>query len=381
MILSVGIGMTVLLFFFKDLAKKYLTIKNWLYIFKNKLNVLTKLMKITIKEVAKKAGVSTATVSLVLHNKRRISDETRKKVLKAVQELNYHPSQAARGLVLKQTGNIGFILTEDHFLRTEPFYTKIFLGTEFETRNSNYFVLLSTIPTVFTDEEPLPRFVEQQNVDGLIIAGKVPLKFVEKISTLNLPVIFVDYYPPKGDLSAVLIDNIKGGLLATQHLIDLGHQKIAFIGGDIEHPSINERLIGYKLALEKNGLEFNADLVVTGEKSTSKENGFNAVCALFERGVSFTALFACNDAMAIGAMECLKKRGINIPQQINVVGFDDIESDIFQDPPLTTIAVPKFDMGIEAMKLMRDLLDKNIRKNKKILVPVELVVRESTAKL
>jgi len=338
-------------------------------------------MKITIKEVAEKAGVSTATVSLVLHNKRRISEETRKKVLKAVRELNYHPSQVARGLVLKQTGNIGFVLTEDHFLRSEPFYTKIFLGTEFETRNYNYFVLLSTIPTEFSDEEPLPRFIVQQNIDGLIVAGKVPLKFVEKISSLNLPIIFIDYYPPKGDYSAVLIDNIHGGLLATQHLIDLGHEKIAFIGGDIEHPSINERLIGYKMALEKYGIQFNADLVVTGEKSTSKENGFNAICVLMERGVEFTAIFACNDAMAIGAMECLKKRDIKIPKQVSVVGFDDIESDIFQDPPLTTVAVPKFDLGIEAMKLMRDLLNKNIRKNKKILVPVELVVRQSTARL
>ncbi len=338
-------------------------------------------MKITIKEVAKRAGVSTATVSLVLHNKKRISDETRKKVLKAVQDLDYHPSQAARGLVLKQTGNIGFILTEDHFLRTEPFYTKIFLGTEFETRNSNYYILLSTIPAEFSENEPLPRFIVQQNIDGLIIAGKVPRIFVEKISDLNIPVVFVDYYPSKGDFSAVLIDNIQGGLLATEHLIELGHERIAFIGGDIEHPSINERLIGYKLALEKNGLQVNADLVVTGEKTTSKENGFNAVCDLLERGVNFTAVFACNDAMAIGAMECLKKRGIRIPQQISVVGFDDIESDIFQEPPLTTIAVPKFDLGIEAMKLMRDLLDKNIRKNKKILVPVKLVVRQSTARL
>ena len=338
-------------------------------------------MKITIRDVAQKAGVSTATVSLVLHNKRRISEETRRRVLKAVQELNYHPSQMARGLVMKQTGNIGFVLTEDHFLRTEPFYTKIFLGTEFETHDSNYFILLSTIPTRFSDDEPLPRFVTQQNVDGVIIAGKVPLKFIEKIDKYNLPLIFVDYYPPKGDYSAVLIDNIQGGMMATKHLIDLGHKKIAFIGGDIEHPSVNERLIGYKMALEKSGLEYDANLVITGESSPTRENGYNAVCSLMKRGVRFSALFACNDAMAIGAMECLKKQGFKIPENVSVVGFDDIESDIFQEPPLTTVAVPKFDMGIEAMRLMRDILNKKVRTNKKVLVPVELVVRKSTAKI
>ncbi|MHB2155218.1 LacI family DNA-binding transcriptional regulator [Calditrichota bacterium GD2] len=338
-------------------------------------------MKITIHDVARRAGVSTATVSLVLHNKRKISEETRKRVLKAIQELNYHPSQVARGLVLKQTGNIGFVLTEDHFLRTEPFYTRIFLGTEFEARDSNYFVLLSTIPNDFFDDTPLPRFVMQQNVDGIIIAGKVPLKFLDRLSSYNFPLVFVDYYPPRGTYSAVLIDNIRGGMIATDHLIELGHQKIAFIGGDLQHPSISERYLGYKLALEKHSLAYDADLVVTGEQSTSKENGYRAVCALLDKKTEFTALFACNDAMAMGAMECLKKRGIKIPEQVSIVGFDDIEQDAFLDPPLTTIAVPKPELGIEAMKLIQDILNKNIRTNKKVLVPVELVVRKSTTRL
>ncbi len=336
-------------------------------------------MKVTIRDVAQKAGVSTATVSLVLHNHRRISEETRKRVLKAIRELNYHPSQLARGLVMQQTGNIGFVLTEDHFLRTEPFYTRIFLGTEFETRDSTYFVLLSTIPTDFDEDTPLPRFITQQNVDGVIIAGKVPQRFLEKVYRFNLPLIFIDYFPPKGDFSAVLIDNIQGGLDATEHLIQLGHRSIAFIGGDMDHPSIRERLFGCKLALEKNHIPYDPELVVAGNEPPTKENGYKAICNLLKKRTDFTALFACNDAMAIGAMECLKKRGFDIPGKISVVGFDDIESDVFQNPPLTTIAVPKFDMGIEAMRLMRDILAKKIQKHKKILVPVELIVRDSTA--
>ncbi len=338
-------------------------------------------MRVTIKDVARKAGVSTATVSLVLHDNRRISVETRKRVLKAIHELEYQPSQLARGLVMKQTGNIGFILTEDHFLRTEPFYTRIFLGTEFEARESSHFVLLTTIPTQFTEENSLPRFVTQQSVDGIIVAGKVPQLLVEKLNHYNMPFIFIDYYPPKGDYSAVLIDNILGGMVATEHLIKLGHKEIAFIGGDIEHPSINERYIGYKMALEKHGIRYRSELVITSEEATGKESGLHAVCSLLDRDIKFTALFACNDAMAIGAMECLRKRGLKIPDQVSVVGFDDIESDVFQDPPLTTIAVPKFDLGIEAMRLMREVLANKVRKNKKVLVPVELVLRKSTSPL
>ncbi len=336
-------------------------------------------MKVTIKDVAKKSGVSIATVSLVLHGNPRISSETRKRVLKAVEELDYQPSMLARGLVMRQTGNIGFVLTEDHFLRTEPFYTRIFLGTEFGARDSNHFVLLATIPTDFSESDFLPRFITQKNVDGLIIAGKVPDAFLEKVARYHLPTVFVDFYPAEGEHSAILMDNIRGGMLATEHLIQLGHRDIAFLAGDMAHPSIRERYLGYHSALQQHGISPNPELEIIDEKKTGKESGYHAVCTLLNKGVKFSALFACNDAMAIGAMECLKKQGFKIPEQISVVGFDDIESDAFQDPPLTTVSVPKYDMGIEAIKLVREMIEQNLKKNKKIIVPVELIVRKSTA--
>lgn len=336
-------------------------------------------MKVTIKDVAKKVGVSIATVSLVLHGNSRISPETRKKVLKAIEELGYRPSQLARGLVMRRTGNIGFVLTEDHFLRTEPFYTRIFLGAEFGARDSDFFILLATIPSRFSADDLMPRFILQENIDGLIVAGKVPKTFLERLEEYHLPVAFVDYYPAQGDASAVLIDNVDGAEQAVRHLIELGHRKIAFVGGDPEHPSIRDRYMGYRMALEKAGLPFVADLVITNEQATGKKSGYRAMCRLLEKNVEFTALFACNDAMAIGVMECLKKRGIKIPEQVSIVGFDDIETDAFLDPPLTTISVPKYDMGTEAMRLVQELMGGQSPKNKKILVPVKLVERNSTA--
>jgi len=332
----------------------------------------------TIKDVAKKANVSIATVSLVIHNHERITPETRSRVNKAIEELNYHPSRSARGLASKKTGNIGFIVTEDHFLRSEPFYTRIFLGTEFEARHDEYYILLTTIPSDYDVEDKLPRFILERNVDGVIIAGKIPGLLIESLKPYNIPLVFVDYYPPDENYPVVLIDNISGGMLATDHLIKLGHKKIAFIAGDIQHPSINERFIGYKNSLEKASIEFDRNLAVTDENYPARENGYYAVQRLVQSGVEFSAVFTCNDAMAIGVMQYLKEHGYKIPGDISLIGFDDVEADLSLDPPLSTISVPKIDMGAEVMKLMVSMLKNKVDKPKKVLVPVELVIRNST---
>jgi len=213
-------------------------------------------MAVTIKDVAKKANVSPATVSLVIHKHQRISSQTRSRVLKAIKELNYHPSRSARGLVSRQSGNIGFILRDDHFSRIEPFYTKIFLGTEFQARGDEYYILLTTVPADFKKGDQLPRFVLERNIEGVILAGKIPLTLIEALINSGIPLVFVDYYPPNGNYPVVMIDNIAGGIQATTHLIQCGHRRIAFIAGDIEHPSINERFQGYKMALEKARIDF-----------------------------------------------------------------------------------------------------------------------------
>ncbi|MBU1100076.1 MAG: LacI family transcriptional regulator [Bacteroidetes bacterium] len=338
-------------------------------------------MKITIKDVAKKAGVSTATVSLVITNNSRISQDTRKKVLKAIKDLDYTPSRSARGLVSKKTGNLGFILTDDHFLRTEPFYTRIFLGTEFAAHVHDFYILLTTLPNTFSIDDPLPRFVREKNVDGIIIAGKVPTTLIQKLEKYKIPLVFIDYVPPMGEFPIVLMDNISGGETATKHLIDLGHKNIAFLGGDVQHPSIADRLVGYKRMLEKHNITVSSKLISTGSPEPIKEEGYKAMKSLLSKNNNISAVFACNDAMALGAMQYLKDIGIDVPGKISIVGFDDIESNIFLNPPLTTIRVPKIDLGVEAVKLLSErITNKNIAR-KKVLVPVELIIRESTRKI
>lgn len=335
-------------------------------------------MKFTIKDVAKKAGVSIATVSLVVHGNGRISPETSKRVLKAIKDLDYHPSRSARGLVSKTTGNIGFILTDDHFLRTEPFYTRIFLGTEFYAHRNEYYVLLTTIPSNFSDSDPLPRFVLEQNIDGIIIAGKVPTSLIERLCDLNIPLVFVDYLPANRQCSTVQIDNINGGFTAVKHLIELGHEQIGFIAGDIKHPSISDRFTGYKNALEQNNISYSDKNYVIDEDYPNRANGYSAAQKLFEKNKKITALFAANDALAIGAMHFYKDNGLVIPDDISIIGFDDVEADLMINPPLSTIRVPKIELGTEAMQLMVNMLKNKNSMDKKILVPVELIVREST---
>ncbi|MFC2135415.1 LacI family DNA-binding transcriptional regulator [Bacteroidota bacterium] len=335
----------------------------------------------TIKDVARKANVSIATVSLVVNNSDRISSDTRKKVLKVIKELNYHPSRSARGLVSRKTGNIGFILTDDHFLRTEPFYTKIFLGTEFEAHINEYYILLTTVSKNFTKDDQLPRFVLERSVDGIIIAGKVPSLLVDSLYKQKLPVVFVDYVPSVGDYSTIMIDNIKGGSLATQHLIDLGHKKISFVAGDINHPSINDRFHGYKSALEKAGISVDNNYIITDEDYPARSNGYNAARKLFTNRPDTTAVFACNDAMAIGLMQYLKENNFKVPEDVSIIGFDDVEVDLPLNPLLTTIRVPKIEIGAEAVRLLVGLLKKKDSSPKKIFVPIELIVRNSTMKI
>ena len=331
----------------------------------------------TIKDVAKAAKVSIATVSLVIHNHERIPQKTKDRVLAAIEALNYHPSHSARGLVQRKSGNIGFILTEDHFLRTEPFYTHIFMGAEFEAHENELYILLTTINSNFNAQNKLPRFILERNVDGLIIAGKVSFEFVNEICQYNFPVVFVDYLPNTKRQFAVLPDNILGGELATNHLIESGHKNIAFIGGDIEHPSIRDRLNGFKNSMKKAGLKINNKIIDTIEDYPGRPNGYSAAERLFKNGSKFSAIFACNDAMAVGAMQYMKDNGIKIPEDCSIIGFDDVVADNAIEPELSTIRIPKMEMGIEAIKLMVQLLKNNSKESKKVLIPVELIKRQS----
>jgi LacI family transcriptional regulator len=188
--------------------------------------------KITIKDIARIAGVSVSTVSLVLSGGGYVSDATRKKVEQVIAKYNYHPRQSARRLRSNMTGNIGFIISDLHLFGNEHFYTRVLLGAELEARKRDYYILLNTIGQSFSPADDIPRFIKSRDVDGIIIAGGVPHALIEYVHELKFPYVLVDYQHPTIPSNLVQIENYGGAYNAVKHLIDLGYRRI--------HPSRND---------------------------------------------------------------------------------------------------------------------------------------------
>lgn len=340
--------------------------------------------KSTIKDVAAEANVSISTVSLVMNDKGNVSSDTRSRVLQTAQRLGYIPTQAARRLASRRTGNIGFVLRDDHFTRSEPFYTRIFLGTEFEARLKNVYVLLTTIPKAYTPGTHTPRFLQEQNVDGVIVAGKVDTAFLEEVQALDLPTVLVDFEAMH--FPAVVIDNQAGAFQAVTHLIERGHERIAFLGADMDHPSLRARLDGYRVALGRAGVAFDPSLIITTEEGgPTRRIGMHLAEVLLASPTAPTAVFCANDALALGVMDKARQHGVSIPKDLAVVGFDNVPTAANADPALTTIRVFKEQMGELALRTLADLIedapqhrDRYERRGHTITIATELVIRASS---
>lgn len=337
----------------------------------------------TIKDVAKKAGVAISTVSLVMNGKGFVSNETSTRVLNVAKQLNYVPRQAARKLPMQSTGNIGFVLRADHFARSEPFYTRIFLGTEFEAHFHGLYVLLTTIPQKFDASLHTPRFLQERNVDGVLIAGKVDSDFIEGIAGARIPLVLIDYQ--LNDHPAVVIDNQQGAKLAVEHLVSKGHDDIAFLGADMLHPSLKERLEGYRIGLNDARLGNPSCVIVSDQGEPDYGTGFELSQQIFECSKRPTAVFCANDSIAMGLLDQAASQGIRVPEDLAVVGFDDVAQEDHFRPSLTTVRVYKEQLGELAMKYLNELMAgfpatyPNFERRSHIVrVPTELIVRESS---
>lgn len=335
----------------------------------------------TIKDVAAEAEVAISTVSLVINGKENVSDATRARVLAAADRLGYVPTAAARRLVLRRTGNIGFVLRDDHFTRSEPFYTRIFLGTEFEARTANLYVLLTTIPAAYEPGRDTPRFLRERNVDGLIVAGKVDAAFLAEVAEHTMPTVLVDF--ERDELPAVVIDNEGGARAAVGHLVSRGHRRIAFLGTDLGHPSLRARLEGYRSALRAHGLPAPDDVVVTepaGEPT--RLAGARLAGTLLAVRPRPSAVLCANDALALGVLDAARAHGVAVPSELAVVGFDDVEGAATSSPPLTTLRVFKEQLGELALRTLTGTLAEPTGRYRRvqpsIRVPTELIVRGST---
>lgn len=331
-------------------------------------------MPVTIYEVARAAGVSTATVSRTLNASGLVAAGTRRRVQAAIAALGYQPNRVARSLVLKTTHTIAVLLPDI----TNPFFPLLVKGVQLAADEQGYGVLLCHTGGDPSKEEFFLEVLRGQQVDGVLLVGLVSRpESLKRLSRHGLPVVALDRPVDLPGSAAVRVDHLGGGHLATAHLLELGHRRIAHIAGPPGLTVSQERMAGYRQALTNYGLVFDPDLVVDGD--FSEEGGYQGVSTLLARGEQFTALFAANDLTAIGAMTAFRERGLRVPEDVSVVGFDDIHLAAYVSPKLTTIRQPAYQMGRCAATQLIDACRANIELGDGTTIfQGELLVREST---
>lgn len=340
---------------------------------------------ITIKDIAKKAQVSTATVSYVLNNNGKISPETRDKVLKVVEELNYRTNNLAKGLRTNKTNTIG-IIAEDITVFNTP---KIIDGINKYVEEHGYHIILSNIRLYNLIGNEYNKIKEKKNVidevvnvllsrqiDGLIYIGAHNRDLTGIINNINIPIVY-SYGYISGDYNfSVNYDDRLAAYEATSYLINLGHDKIAVISGLIDSRPSHERFQGYQQALMDHNLAFNPMHIKIGD--WEYDSGYQLGSELLELPQPPTAIFAFNDLMAAGMVDAAEAKGLNVPGEISVIGFDDREFSSFHKPKLTTIKLPLVEMGKKSAEILLNLIeDEGGKEQKDIRLECKLISRES----
>lgn len=331
----------------------------------------------TLREMADRLGVSTATVSRAMNDKPGVSSETRERVLALAQELQYQPNLAARSLATSRTNTILFIVHRRQFSESEdPFYPFIMHGLEDSLKLDGYNVMLLTL-----DDEQLAsgpaklRVLQEKRADALVLAGPdISPKFILGASTLGLTTLLVDNKLRESSYTSVQPQNEEGAQASTNHLIEAHHHRdIALLRGPSGWASSDERAAGYLAAMS----EANLEPIIVKAEDTTIETGREAAKRALEHHPEITAVVTANDAMAIGAMRAVLRMGRRIPQDLAVVGFDDISWASYADPPLTTVRIPTVEMGRLAGRLLLELMDGSVTVKTRVRVATQLVVRQS----
>ena len=332
--------------------------------------------RVSIKDIAAQTGVSFQTVSKVLKGQGTVAPETRKWILEVAEQMGYVPNALARSLVNQQTATIGIVASDfsDYVL------AQFVVGAEREARRQEKSVIVGVIDEEGMEAERLIRILLEQRVNGIVLAAP-QLEQNPKVREIlhgQVPVVSM-YHVPGGGIPTVGSDHARTGFLAMQHLLDLGHRRIGTIIGPRDRQATQTRLRGFQRALLAANIEFSPDLIE--ESDWLVEGGYAATRRLLERVPDITAIFAQNDMMAVGILGALRELGMRVPQDCSVVGCDDITLAAYTVPALTTIHIPFYETGEVAVRLLLDIIMKRTADPKKVLLPVHLVERASTARL
>jgi DNA-binding LacI/PurR family transcriptional regulator len=336
----------------------------------------------TQKQIAKQAGVSRTTVSFVLNDVPgvNISPETRQRVLEAAARLNYYPDAAARRLVSGRTQTIALALHQGPTQTySDAFMPQMLQGVSQAARQRGYHVLFYPIGP---DEDPgsYVELARGRHADGLILSGP-------RLDDVQLPGLYEEGYPivlqgqlPGTDLPFVDVDNVKGASLAVEHLLGLGHRRIGLVtNAPLTYTSARQRLEGYRQVLERHGIDYEDAWVRHGH--FDEESGEQAVNELLEGGVELTALFVASDAVAYGVLRAVRRHNLQVPDDLAIVGFDDIPTSRYVFPSLTTVRLPAFGLGWAAADLLIRLTNRTEVEETQIVLNTELVIRRSCGAL
>jgi LacI family transcriptional regulator/LacI family repressor for deo operon, udp, cdd, tsx, nupC, and nupG len=335
-------------------------------------------MTVSIKDIAKAAGVSHPTVSRALSDSPLVSEETKARIQHLARDMGYSPDAQARSLVMGRTQAIGVVVTTI----TDPFIAEIVQAIESTAHQHGYSVILAGSNSEPEREIAAVEMLHSKRVDGVVVtSSRVGVLYQDHLDRLGVPVVLVNSHSQQRGayMFSISVDNKHGGYLATRHLVDQGHRRIAYVTGSADHSDDLDRLAGYRQALVQAGIAFEPDLVVPGTGRVG--GGERALPVLTALAESPTAVLCYNDMTAIGILHAAGQAGLGVPQDLAVVGFDDIPFASYVRPPLTTIAQPKLEMGKRATEMVLDLLSRGGPAGgavSNVVVQGTLIVRESS---
>jgi DNA-binding LacI/PurR family transcriptional regulator len=339
----------------------------------NQRNHIPERNRATIDDVAKKAGVSTATVSRVINNSGSVAEKTKRNVLNAISELHYRPQSAAQVLASRKTNTIGLLFQGI----SGDFFSPMLRGIEATARECNHKLLIYSTqgPENFDKTIPLP--LGEHNTDGVIVyVDSIPKDELVRLAQMNFPVVLIHQSPPKGiQIPWVTVENKSGARKIVDHLIEVhNYHRIALLAGDENHEDAYWREMGYRESLENHKIPFDPELFAVG--GFDREKAKKAVTKWLNNHQKIDAIFASDDDSAIGAIMAINEAGFKVPDDIAVVGFDDIDLSRFLTPPLTTVQSPIEQVGRKAIELLVDQIHGK-KTDSLVILPTKVIVRQS----
>lgn len=330
--------------------------------------------KLTLEKIGKMAGVSRSTVSRVINDHPSVRSEVRDSVLKVIAETGYHPDPAARSLAGQRSGIIGLIIPQAvHSLFADPYFPRLIQGISRACNDHDYVLSLFLFHTREEEIKLYPRILHNQLFDGVIItATYIDDPIVSQIVANKVPTVISGRLDDP-NVSFVDADNVTGAYMAVSHLMRLGYQRIATITGAPQNLAANNRKQGYLNALRDRGYAIDENLIVPGD--FTEISGYEGMQRLLPHAPD--AVFVASDAMALGALRALRTAGIAVPEEIAIVGFDDLPHAATADPPLTTIRQSIRQLGAMAVETLIDILENGLEPPRRIIMPTELVIRAS----